>query len=808
VLSELPAEAALLVSQQAFIPGCIMMLADIAVPQEGGEEEEEGAEGSGAESDDEEVLGGSWDSSESFINGGELEEIQQQQQQVVEAVHQLPAYLQGFWRVPVSCTSAKNALTFLAYASLSDFEARVNDGSLLQALAALFPSEVANQAAAVAEAASDPIVVGVPGGELQVILELPLGPLASSSSSTGNSTPSSGPVRVVLVQGQHAVVDQVYQVERLANCMPLRLQLQAGSSSSLPGSASVMALYVLPAFQKPSGSGSSSAASSGGGSSSTQGAAPLAHLTVLLLPPAAAAELMFWVEQQQLSHEVLQPLLEDMAVAIEGATAAAGGGVVVAGAAAVWAQAAEACQRTRSFLEQYALVECEDLMAVCLQRLLLRLHTVQPLAAGALPSPSLAAAAGGADASGAPPARVTTEAGPSAVTEGRAGASAAVAQGVPIRTQGVESSKVLTSEESSLAGSGKGAGERAVAAAAAGRGEAMIGVMGGIPGVSKAAGEARKHALVGTPGDAVGTSGHVKKSGMQSVSSMQGMPPGSISSGTNTAMASSSNAAAAAAGCQVWLFTLWCVAGALKGWSNQRLEAGYQATRRPSTWFMMGCLDLVTNILTGGRILAYVVKVWAEGAAWGLAAGILPVEAVGVAYGLWLLLFARRKGQLVGLVATVQDLTVCVLLLSHVFLFGPGGLGEVLPASFNKAQPSLMTITALFGAVRIVLHQLPPPWLLWHATFLVMKVWAIYSCSPELWYVPAGLPVLLQVSGVCAAAVAVVVVQEAISRGKYIRLMASRHAVSAATGCNGGVGSSRMKGEVSTGSVSSKGSKM
>jgi hypothetical protein len=60
--------------------------------------------------------------------------------------------------------------------------------------------------------------------------------------------------------------------------------------------------------------------------------APLAHLTLLLLPPAQAQDLLHWVQTEHLTHQQLQPLLEDMAVAVQAAEAVAAGGVAGLGA--------------------------------------------------------------------------------------------------------------------------------------------------------------------------------------------------------------------------------------------------------------------------------------------------------------------------------------------------------------------------------------------------------------------------------------------------------------------------------------------
>ena len=182
-------------------------------------------------------------------------------------------------------------------------------------------------------------------------------------------------------------VDQEVQAEVSGMTLSLLLQLPAANSvSQTPAAAAAAAaLYVLPA-RSLMGAGCSSSGS-GLGAAAAAAAGPLAHLKLLLLPLAAAAELVLWVEQLQPSQQQLQPLLEDMAVAIE-ACGAAAAAPQLSNAAFVWGQAAAAAAgRVLSLAHSCPQLRlCEDMMAVCCQQLLVALRRTQPLAAGALPS--------------------------------------------------------------------------------------------------------------------------------------------------------------------------------------------------------------------------------------------------------------------------------------------------------------------------------------------------------------------------------------------------------------------------------------
>ena len=385
VLAQLPASSTTWTTQQACVPGCVLMLADVAV-------------GEGERYREEEVLGendgeqGELQGENEVAGGAYLQQHQQRPQLQGAACHG------GTWRIDVSQRSASNALCFLAFMSISSFEAAAGDGSLLKKFAAVLSRAAAQEASTATQAAAsgaDPLAIASWGGILQLALQLPedleqqqsrtRGP--NSSSSTRDSSTGSKAVRLVLVQGQYVLIDQEVLTEVSGRTLSLLLQLPmvAARVCQTPTAA---ALYVLPAESLLEEHRSSS--SGGARAAVAVAAGPLAHLTLLLLPPAAAAELLLWVEQLQLSPQQLQPLLEDMAVAVEACGAAAAGPAAAAqlsNAAFVWAQAAAAAGRVLSLAHSCPeLRACEDMMAVCCQQLLVALRRTQPLAAGGLPS--------------------------------------------------------------------------------------------------------------------------------------------------------------------------------------------------------------------------------------------------------------------------------------------------------------------------------------------------------------------------------------------------------------------------------------
>ena len=173
------------------------------------------------------------------------------------------------------------------------------------------------------------------------------------------------------------------------------------ASSSSGGNAPASSACALAAT--PNSSSTSSSSTLFGGVPLE----PLAHLTLLLLPPAQAQELLHWVEVAKLSQQQLQPLLEDMAVAMEAtaAVAAAGGGAVAGvgglglGAASftvVLERAAAAAGQVVCCFETYGLMLNRRAMFVCYRELMcarLRMQGAggpmsQIAVAGALPGPA------------------------------------------------------------------------------------------------------------------------------------------------------------------------------------------------------------------------------------------------------------------------------------------------------------------------------------------------------------------------------------------------------------------------------------
>ena len=162
--------------------------------------------------EDGEVLGESENEQEGELRHGGVDVARGAYQQ--QHLHRA-AYHEGTWCVDVSQGSARSALCFLAFMSISSYEAAVGDGSLLNAFAAVLSCTAAQEVeegSDVAHAGSvgDPLAVASWGGTLQLALQLPEsleqqvrtlhGP--SSSSSAGDSRSSSSEVvRLVLVQG-------------------------------------------------------------------------------------------------------------------------------------------------------------------------------------------------------------------------------------------------------------------------------------------------------------------------------------------------------------------------------------------------------------------------------------------------------------------------------------------------------------------------------------------------------------------------------------------------------------------------------
>ena len=846
VLDQLPASSTTVwITQLACVPGCVLMLADVAV----GEGEQYGEE------EDEEVLG----ESEGEIEGGfEVAGgayMQEHQQRPGAAFHE------GTWQIDVSQRSANNALCFLAFMSISSFGAAVGDGSLLNAFAAVLSRASAQEASDVAQAAAsgaDPLVVSSWGGILQLAVQLPecqeqqqhtaQGPSSSSAGRDGSS--SSKVVRLVLVQGQRVLIDQEILTDVSGMTLSLLLRLPPFTASVCESYSTAAALYVLPAESVLEGHRSSSSSSSSSGASAAVAAVagPLAHLTLLLLPPAAAAELLLWVEQLQLSQLQLQPLLEDMAVAVEacgiaaGSAAAAGVGsaaaaagpaeaVVGSPAAAqlpsnstfVWSQAAAAARRVLSIAHAWPQLRlCEDMMAVCCQQLLVALRRSQPLAAGGLPSAEeasqlrLASAAAGLGVTGANGSLSTSAAGEgsgpkpdeemakegSGVCEALPTGKLDLMDGATPPTEAAEHDSQLVLAASAAAGSGAGG---AVSASdphtllAEGRCEPERAPyqQQQRPGptqeqrcsagsVSTSYLASAKDALLGLePGG--GTAG--EKEGGAKVPVSPAVWEGSLvgkSLGKRHELGTRStgvNPAAAAAGMssKVWLW--WCcVLGSLLGWRDRELEAGYLAVRmqqgrgsRPPTWIAMGVIYVFMYGVMVVRAAYYaysslstphVVRIfW-----YYLAQSAL----VYTAYGLWLLLCPPSQWCLTGWVACTVE-CVRIIGLEGYRCFN-GGFETFYLLARKATSNACPILVACLMTVRIVLHQLPPPWLLLHAAAMVCWLWRLQVNLPGWWPSASSdnKEAWLQPLMFAAAGIAAVVSQEAGSRAAYIKSLQRR----------------------------------
>ena len=414
VLDQLPPGVAVNVTQQACVQGCIMMLVDMAAAAAAAQAAQAAA-GDGGEPGWEGELGG--DELEGWEEDGHwvyepahqpfphIEDLNLQQQQQAQQQQQgeCQAYREGTWTLSVGPSSGRNALLFLAFHTISTYLTATADGSLLQTFAA-FLSDAAHEeagrcqegTAGAAAAAGDPVVVSFWGGRLKLALqglqECSLLPANHACNSSSNS--SSMPVRVVVVHGQQVAVDEEVQAAVRGNELSLQVEIPPASSMGGPHDPSVLALYILPSAQHTlqafQGAASSSNTTASGEGNSMLG--PLAHFTLLLLPAPAAAELLQWGEQQQLSQQQLQPLLEDMALAVEAAVVAATAGAM-AGRAVVWEGAAAAAGRVVAVCNFHSFAACADIMAVVSQQLLVALRRVEPLAAGGLPPVTAAAAA-------------------------------------------------------------------------------------------------------------------------------------------------------------------------------------------------------------------------------------------------------------------------------------------------------------------------------------------------------------------------------------------------------------------------------
>ena len=767
VLDQLPPGVAVNITHQARVQGCIMMLVDMAAPAAAAAE---AAAGDGDEPGWEGELGGvdiqGWEDGNDwgqepaqhpFLHvEGEGLNLQPQQQQQQEC----QAYREGTWTFCVDPSSGKKALLFHSFHTISSYHAAIADGDLLEAFA-VFLADAAQEAGRcegdAAAAASDPVVVSSWGGQLKLALQGPqecLLPAKQASTSISSSSSSSMNVRVVVVHGQQVALDEEVQAAARGDELSLQVELPPASSWGGGHDPAVLAVYILPSAQHTSevvqGAGSNNTTTRSGGRDVMLG--PLAHVTLLLLPAPAAAELLQWVELYQLSQKQLQPLLDDMALAVEAAAAAATAGAM-SGSAAMWegAAAAAAAGRVVSVCDSYNLAACADLMAVASQQLLVALRRVEPLAAGELPPITAATVAaamvghppqgdsssgikwnmwdGVADQPGAPgptgaPAAAVPEgslatetaaAAPEALRATAAGAAEAIMETTP------EAGPAGAAERSSLAEAeepGMGTNSSSFAATA---------------GLRTAGDTAEKSSTRGAAGS--GTMRMAQNLSKRQKGAAEGRQEGNAQPGSSSSRVPSTQAVLLGG----WSFWCWCVGGSLVGWSDRQLEAGYLAARvqhgsRPATWIMMGVMDVASGVVTGPRVLynagrgRIAGEVMVAGAYMPLV--LLPLTR---AYGLWLLLCSRAMRHRFGFVSIISEVLKFAGWYVQVYVGGTAAYAELTRHGTGKAQPSYQVFVFLYTAVRIVLHQLPPPWLLPYSALVAMFVWVNYQAVPELW---------------------------------------------------------------------------
>jgi len=235
----------------------------------------------------------------------------------------------------------------------------------------------------------------------------------------------------------------------------------------------------------------------------------------------------------------------------------------------------------------------------------------------------------------------------------------------------------------------------------------------------------------------------------------------------------------AATAASVW----WYVRGALLGWRDEELESGYVSCRLQNSskyafWVMMGIIDLCFHVSTASRVLlnlysgVYVVPQLLDGAKYFCLASLLQMVP-----SVWMVLCSAKWWRHVGAVAVAVELLRLTLFQVHGFVGGFSALEEIMRHATNKTSTGHAMALVLFTAVRIVLHQLPPPWLLPHALVSACVQWWVYTQTPRVWtMLLPSVALWLQLLLVCAVGVVVVVWQEAANRMKYIKGLARQAA--------------------------------
>lgn len=319
-----------------------------------------------------------------------------QQQQCV-----VPAYQAGAWQVQLGGSDSSSGpyqqrtaagRELLVYKTMAELEDAVADGSLEAHMQELRQAAVWQEAYAVAAW----------GSPLSLVLQQQTSSPPScckcedtSASSNGcGSCSNSGTlgnleVRVVLSEGSTVVLDEQQQLQpvdkRGKAGWQLDLQLpRISNTSHCPHDLQVcvMSLHILPQegdwppVQYRTSHGSCSA-----------GEGTFAHVTVLLLPAVAAAQLLEWVQQHRHSQQQLQPLMLDLAAALEAcnvlqgsqcsSSSSVGSGQLQAPKDS-WATAAEAAARAEQHFSRHSrMTEMVRLMGFCRVRLEIALQVAE-----------------------------------------------------------------------------------------------------------------------------------------------------------------------------------------------------------------------------------------------------------------------------------------------------------------------------------------------------------------------------------------------------------------------------------------------
>lgn len=271
---------------------------------------------------------------------------QQQQLQLQQAKQQRETaaagyFTDGIWRMQLSGTCStcngsdskwQPAVPF-KYGTVQELEAAIQDGSF----AANMQTWLDNTAAA-AHACEDSYLpqeqylVSSYGSDVHMVLQ-------AAGQSGCSCSGGSLPVRLVLAKGNSVIVDQQPELQQVTTGYQTRAKANSSSNTweikqRLPTSMElggkplsnsavgcVLTLRLLSPQLSDSDSSGTMDSGSEGGTAADSG--QYASITALLLPQAAAAEAQAWIQRNKVSQKRLQPLLRDMAVALQAAGMAA-----------------------------------------------------------------------------------------------------------------------------------------------------------------------------------------------------------------------------------------------------------------------------------------------------------------------------------------------------------------------------------------------------------------------------------------------------------------------------------------------------